>query len=58
VIVRLNGEKVESQEHFYRKLWKTRIGDEVNIVVLREAKFQVVAVRTVDRHSLIRTPGN
>ena len=58
VIVRLNGEKVESQEDFYRKLWKTRIGDEVNIVVLRDAKFQVVAVRTIDRQSILRTPGN
>ena len=58
VIVRLNGEKVESQEDFYRRLWKTRIGDEVNIVVLRDAKFQVVAVRTVDRQSIIRTPTN
>jgi S1-C subfamily serine protease len=58
VIVRLNGEKVESQEDFYRKLWKTRIGDDVNIVVLRDAKFQVVAVRTIDRQSILRTPGN
>jgi S1-C subfamily serine protease len=58
VIVRLNAEKVESQEDFYRKLWRTRIGEEVNIVVLRQAKFQVIGVRTIDRHSLFRTPGN
>ncbi len=58
VIVRLNAEKVESQEDFYRKLWKTRIGDEVTIVVLREAKFQVIGVRTIDRQSLSRKPGN
>ncbi len=58
VVVRLNGEKVDGQEDFYRKLWKTRIGDAVNIVVLRDAKFQVVAVRTIDRQSIIRTPGN
>ena len=57
MIVRLNGEKVESQEDFYRRLWKTRTGDEINIVVLRDAKFQVVAVRTIDRQSIIRTPG-
>jgi S1-C subfamily serine protease len=58
VIVRLNAEKVESQEDFYRKLWKTRIGDEVAIVVLRDAKFQVIGVRTIDRRSLVRRPGD
>jgi S1-C subfamily serine protease len=58
VIVRLNTEKVESQEDFYRKLWKTRIGEEVNVVVLREAKFQVIAVRTIDRQNLLRKPSN
>ncbi len=58
VVVRLNGEKVDGQEDFYRKLWKTRIGDAVNIVVLRDAKFQVVSLRTIDRQSIIRTPGN
>lgn len=58
VIVRLSGEKVESQEDFYRKLWKTPIGAELNIVVLRESKFQVISVRTIDRHSLLLKPGN
>ena len=58
VIVRLNVEKVESQEDFYRKLWKTRIGQEIGIVVLREAKFHVIGVRTVDRHGVFRRPGN
>jgi S1-C subfamily serine protease len=56
VIVRLNGEKVESQEDFYRKLWKTQIGQSVSIVVLRETKFEVISIRTIDRHSLSRTP--
>ena len=58
VIVRLNAERVESQEDFYRKLWKTRIGAEVTIVVLRDAKFQVIGVRTIDRHSLVHRPEN
>jgi S1-C subfamily serine protease len=58
VIVRFNGEKVESQEDFYRKLWRTRTGDEVNVVVLREAGFQVISVRTMDRQSFVRPPGN
>lgn len=56
VIVRLNGEKVESQEDFYRKLWKAPVGRHVDIVVLREATFQVISVRTIDRHSLSRKP--
>jgi S1-C subfamily serine protease len=54
VIVRLNGEKVESQEDFYRKIWKTAVGKEIGIVVLRDEKFHVISVRTVDRHALGR----
>jgi S1-C subfamily serine protease len=56
ILVRMNGEKVESQEDFYRKLWKTQIGQSVSIVVLRETKFEVISIRTIDRHSLSRTP--
>ncbi len=56
VIVRLNGEKVDNQEDFYRKLWKAPIGHEVNIVVLREATFHVISVRAIDRHSLSQKP--
>jgi S1-C subfamily serine protease len=58
VIVRLNGEKVESQEDFYRKIWKTEVGKEVRVVIVRDGKFQVIGVRTVDRHALGRTPRN
>jgi S1-C subfamily serine protease len=58
VIVRLNAEKVEGQEDFYRKLWRTKVGQDISILVLRESKFQVIGVRTVDRHSLFRKPGN
>jgi len=58
VIVRLNAEKVEGQEDFYRKLWKTKVGQDISILVLRESKFQVISVRTVDRHSLFHKPGN
>jgi serine protease Do len=54
VIVRLNGEKVESQEDFYRKIWKTEIGKEASIVVLRDEKLQVIRVRAIDRHALGR----
>ena len=58
IIVRLNGEKVEGQEDFYRKIWKTVVGKEISIVVLRDEKFQVINVRTIDRHALGRTPSN
>jgi len=55
-IIRLNAERVNSQEDFYRKLWKTQVGQELSIVVLRESKFQVISVRPIDRHNLLRTP--
>jgi S1-C subfamily serine protease len=57
VIVRLNGEKVNDQEDFYRKLWRTEIGKEVTIVVLRESRFHVITLRPIDRHQLLSTPG-
>jgi len=57
VIVRINGERVGSQEEFYRKLWRTKIGDEVTIVVLRESRFHVIKVRTSDRYQLPQAPG-
>jgi len=57
VILRLNTEKVESQEDFYRKLWRTQVGQEVTIVVLRESKFQVISVRGIDRRTPLRPPG-
>jgi S1-C subfamily serine protease len=54
----LNGEKVESQEDFYRKIWKTDVGKEVSLVILRDGKFQVIGVRTIDRNTLGRAPRN
>jgi S1-C subfamily serine protease len=56
-IMRINGEKVDSQEEFYRKLWQTKLGQDVTLVVLRESRFQVITVRPVDRYSLFRLPG-
>jgi S1-C subfamily serine protease len=57
VIVRVNGEKVESQEDFYRKLWRTEVGQEVTIVVLRESRFHVITLRPIDRYRLLSLPG-
>jgi S1-C subfamily serine protease len=55
VIVRVNGEKVESQEEFYRRLWQAQVGQEITLVVLRESRFQVITVRPVDRYQFFRT---
>jgi S1-C subfamily serine protease len=49
ILVRLNGEKIESQADFYRKLWKTEVGSELNLLVLRESRFQVITLRSIDR---------
>lgn len=57
VIVRINGEKVESQEEFYRKLWQTQVGQEVSLVVLRESRFHVITVRAIDRYQLLPPMG-
>lgn len=58
LIVRINGEGVESQEDLYRKLWRGPVGQEITVVVLRESRFHVITVRPVDRYDLLRTPGN
>jgi S1-C subfamily serine protease len=56
VIVRVNGEKVESQEDFYRKLWRTEVGQVVTIVVLRESRFHAITLRPIDRYRLLSLP--
>jgi len=58
VIVRINGDNVESQEEFYRRLWQAQVGQEITLVVLRELRFQVIAVRPIDRYHFFRTTGN
>ena len=57
VILRINGEKVRGQEEFYRKLWQTKIGQEVSLLVLRESRFQVITVRPIDRYQLLSPAG-
>ncbi|MBI3015599.1 MAG: serine protease [Candidatus Tectomicrobia bacterium] len=56
LIVRINGEKVESQEEFYRRLWQAQIGQEITLVVLRQSRFQVITLRPVDRYQFFRAP--
>ncbi len=55
VIVRLNGEKVESQEDFYARLWQGAVDQEVQVVVQREARFEAITVRPTDRYRVYRT---
>lgn len=57
VIVRINGEKVASQEDFYRRLWQARLGEDVTLVVLRDARFYAVTVHPVDRYEFVRPTG-
>lgn len=57
VIMRINGEKVESQEEFYRRLWQTQVGQEITLVVLRESRFHVITVRPADRYQFFRATG-
>jgi S1-C subfamily serine protease len=54
VLVRMNGERIESQEAFYRKLWKTRPGEEVSFVVMRENRLEVIKLRPVDRYDALK----
>ena len=54
-IVRLNGEPVGSQEEFYTRLWATQVGQEVTVVVVRDARFHAITVRPADRYRFFRT---
>ncbi len=59
VILRLNGEPVEGQADFYRKLWKTTPGDELAFLILRAARLEVIKLHSVDRYqTLDRRPRN
>jgi len=55
VIVRINGEKVESQADFYARLWQGAVDEDVHLVVQRAARFEAVAVRPADRYRVYRT---
>jgi len=56
-IVRLNGEPVGSQEEFYTRLWQTQVGEEITVVVVRDARFHAITVRPADRYRFFRTTG-
>jgi len=55
LIVRVNGEQVKSQAEFYRRLWLGSVGQDVELVVVREARFEAITVRSVDRYRLFQS---
>jgi len=55
VIVRVNGAEVSSQAEFYRRLWLGVVGQDVQLVVMREARLEAITVRPVDRYRLLTT---
>ncbi|MBI4013748.1 MAG: queuosine precursor transporter [Candidatus Rokubacteria bacterium] len=59
LVVRVNGERVADLEDFYRKLWRTAAGSEVELAVYREGRLDTVRLRSRDRYSVFqfRSPG-
>jgi len=55
VIVRVNGAAVSSQAEFYRRLWLGPVEQDVQLVVMREARLEAITVRPVDRYRLLKT---
>ena len=55
VIVRVNGAEVSSQAEFYRRLWLGLVGQDVQLVVMRETRLEAITVRSVDRYRLLTT---
>jgi S1-C subfamily serine protease len=54
-IVRVGGDKVDSQEEFYTRLWARPVGEELVVVVRREDRFEAITVRPADRYRIFRT---
>jgi S1-C subfamily serine protease len=55
VILQVNGEKVESQEQFYRRLWQGSVEQDVQVIVQRDQATQSITVRPADRYRIYRT---
>lgn len=54
IIVRFNGERVADLEDFYRKLWRTGVGSDIQLTVLRDGRLETLTVRTRDRHAVFQ----
>jgi S1-C subfamily serine protease len=57
VILRVNGDKIDGQEDFYRKLWRADVTQEVRLVVLRDTTFVVITVKPINRYDLLAPRG-
>jgi serine protease Do len=55
LIVSVNGRAVASQEEFYARLWETRLGEPVAVLVRRDSGAQLLTVRPADRYRIFRT---
>jgi len=55
VIVRINGEKIDTQEDFYARLWRGPVEQDVQLVIQRATRFEAVTVRPADRYRIYRT---
>src|SRR5262249_49903257 len=55
VIVRINGEKINSHEEFYTRLWRGAVEQDVQLVIQRATRFEAVTVRPADRYRIYRT---
>lgn len=54
VIVRLDGDRVADVEDFYRKLWRTAVGGEIQLTVYRDSQLRSLTVRPQDRYAIFR----
>lgn len=50
LVVRLNGDRVADLEDFYRKLWRTAIGGDVELTVHRSGQLETVRLQPRDRY--------
>ncbi len=53
-ILGVDGVVVASQAEFYARLWSRRAGDVIEVSVQRAGRAHVIAVTSVDRHTLYR----
>jgi S1-C subfamily serine protease len=58
IIVRINGERVGSQEDFYARLWQGALEQEIQLVIQRDSRFESISVRPADRYRFYRTTDN
>ncbi|MGH7322511.1 MAG: S1C family serine protease [Candidatus Rokuibacteriota bacterium] len=54
VVFRLDGERVADLTDFYRKLWQTTIGRDVELTIHRDGRVETVTVRPRDRHTIFQ----